>query len=480
VQFLVYSKRVFFVMMVCVYSTVSCMDPKENQLSHLSPLVQFFGVDVDRYNAMPLEIQNRPDFYDISHRQLWYCDWVISYPTVKSVPKNPWEGSYNLPCRIFAVCFDTVHSHLIVAKEKSVHTYDINTKKQIGDTFNFDGIVHSLCRNDMSNCLAIGSEDTNAYVMDEGEEFSLKHDSSVISVGCDSVGKYLVTGSQCSKAHVFDMKTKQCITRFFYNSPVYGVSFSRSGGLLAIAESNTVHIITAETWEELVNFVVLEDETVYSVCLNPSGDYLAIGTNKGKLYIYNVQTEELYVSFNFQKHGSVNSICFNNSGNYVTLGMYSKACIIDMQTKQEIVSFDHDNCVWSVCFDPSGTRLATGEKQKARMFALFNTCTLQQLMMLKIMSLWTRVCKQSHMIDTVEGCFSAIANMFTVNKKGMGKIEAARRVDLFYNEMSQIWKTLPEDLQHIIWKPIRKVIQQYAIYPCLAVEFSGDQLCHIC
>src|ERR1700722_5089222 len=68
-----------------------------------------------------------------------------------------------------------------------------------------------------------------------------------------------------------------------------------------------------------------------------------------------------YVDKTFKHDEGLNSVCFNPSGTLLATGADDhKARIFDIQTNQEIVSFKHDDYVNSVCFNPSEILLATG------------------------------------------------------------------------------------------------------------------------
>src|ERR1700722_6527032 len=67
-----------------------------------------------------------------------------------------------------------------------------------------------------------------------------------------------------------------------------------------------------------------------------------------------------YVDQTFKHDDRVKSVCFNPSGTLLATASNDRtARIFDIQTNKEISSFKHDTWVKSVCFNPSGTLLAT-------------------------------------------------------------------------------------------------------------------------
>ena len=79
-----------------------------------------------------------------------------------------------------------------------------------------------------------------------------------------------------------------------------------------------------------------------------------------------------YLDKTFQHAGAIASVCFNSTGTQLATGSRDKqAQIFDLVTHEKIVSFQHDDCVRSVCFSPDDNQLATGSAgKKARIFDL--------------------------------------------------------------------------------------------------------------
>lgn len=443
-KFLMYGKQLFFLMMLFVSSIAFGMDLDEYKKENSSGLLQFFG-DFDRYNGIPFENVMSTTSCDISNRHLWYCDQTLLYPSRKIIPKNPWEASYELPTYVLSVCFDNAQKQVVLAVEKEVHRYDMHLRKEIMPYLICDDKVHSVCCDGFGK-LVIGSSDKCAYIFEGDKKINLKHQGCVTSVSTDRLGNYLATGSTDYQARIYDMQAQRWTSLFSYRCAVYAVSFNNSGTRLAVADGKDIHIVERDTEKTLAKFTTLDNESVYSLCLTPCGDYVAVGTRRGMVYVFDVEIPNQCTSFDLKGYGGINSVCFDNFGNYLAIGTNSKMCIIDMNTKQEIASFGHKGNIWSVCFDSSSTHLATGEENQARIFALCNTCTLQQLMVLKMINLCLRVQKPSKKITAIGDFFTSIILLCT--SRGV----------LFDDELIRAWYTFRQGLRDVMWNAIQKTI----------------------
>src|SRR6266478_4303072 len=91
---------------------------------------------------------------------------------------------------------------------------------------------------------------------------------------------------------------------------------------------------------------------------------------KTEILHYTKPTQWWYLNQTFDHNDWVYSVCFNTMGNLLATGSSDKkARIFDIQQKIEVASFDHNDCVLSVCFNTAGNLLATASyDRKARIF----------------------------------------------------------------------------------------------------------------
>src|SRR5436190_1545200 len=83
-------------------------------------------------------------------------------------------------------------------------------------------------------------------------------------------------------------------------------------------------------------------------------------------------TQWWYLNQTFEHNDCVYSVCFDPSGKLLATGSSDdKARIFYTQLNKKTISFNHNSYVWSVCFDSSGKLLATASSdRKARIFDL--------------------------------------------------------------------------------------------------------------
>lgn len=131
--------------------------------------------------------------------------------------------------------------------------------------------------------------------------------------------------------------------------------------------------------EKIINLVVNQwwylDKTfmhngpVNSVCFNPAGDSLATGSNDGLAQIFNIQSGKKTSSFSHKSMlakllwspNEVRSVCFDSSGTLLATGNREGVSkVFNIKSNKTIFSSPYDQSVNSVCFNPSQTLLATG------------------------------------------------------------------------------------------------------------------------
>ena len=114
----------------------------------------------------------------------------------------------------------------------------------------------------------------------------------------------------------------------------------------------------AITGQERLNFDV--GTSAYSVALSPDGKWLAAGTAKGNLHIWNAATgqPERIIPKYTRSH-----IAFSSDSQRVAFAGNDSAThvrVCDVTTgKDVLVLKGHSGIVWRVCYSPDGTRIAS-------------------------------------------------------------------------------------------------------------------------
>jgi WD40 repeat protein len=378
--------------------------------------------------------------------QWWYLDQIFEN-------KSP----------VYTVCFD--HSGKLLAtianfdNKSKIRIFDLLKQKKI-ISFDPDYSVYSICFNPSANLLAIGSGDSKAHIFDlrqQKEIISFDHKHGIVHHVCFNHSENtLATISSYDKAHIFDLDQQKNIISFDCNNSdntICSACFHNTGTLLAIMTygNNPICVFDMFQHKKTISFNI--DALRYfhcgsgsNMCFNHFGDLLAISSairSENKVCIFDLCQQKEIISFDHDNE--ICSIHFD-SGNLLATSSYNSAHIFDLRQQRKIISFNHDDKVNTVCFNPSGNVLVTGSKDgKARIFARYDDCTLEQLQFKHALLAWLLIEKPNTSIDTIKKLL----------------LDVAQKHAYAYDKLHKIWKTFPQNMQNAIWRTMHHRIQKY-------------------
>ncbi len=109
---------------------------------------------------------------------------------------------------------------------------------------------------------------------------------------------------------------------------------------------------------------------------------------------------------------------------------------------------NYDVRVTSASFNGLGTEMVVAtDDGKIQIFAQYQTDNLQQILLKKLLYVWLQLQKPSKEIDSPEKLLDTVAHMLHCD----------------YDEIKQIWLSLPENMRHAMWLSMHKKIQKYGI-----------------
>ena len=145
---------------------------------------------------------------------------------------------------------------------------------------------------------------------------------------------------------------------------VSSVAYSPDGSRLAAAHHQSVSIFNLETNE--VQYTLRGHAGwVISVSWSPDGTKLASGSEDKTVRIWEVAEEATGKELSQLNVGSlVYSVQFSPGGDIIAAGCERTVQLIDVATAEVKLLRGHTDDVWSVCFSPDGTKVASGSNDK--------------------------------------------------------------------------------------------------------------------
>ncbi len=204
---------------------------------------------------------------------------------------------------------------------------------------------------------------------------TLRHGDSVTSLAFSPDSKMLATGSWNYTVRLWDVNTRQELSRFeglenkaqvmaFYR--VQAVAFSPDGKTLAIAgDDNTVRLRESASGKELLTLAG-HLGNVTSVAFSPDGRVLASGSADSTVRLWERSTGRELLTLKGHK-GRVFSVAFSPDGKLLASGTDEDVAasdhtvkLWDVTTGRELITFTGRKCaIRSIAFSPDGKLLAS-------------------------------------------------------------------------------------------------------------------------
>lgn len=412
----------------------------------LQSMLIFFGLDNRMDRDIPQEIKQYIGARVIDKKEWWYLDREFQYTIC-----------------LDSVCFNHIGNLLATASRKKALIFDITTNQEVA-SFKHSRLVRLADFNYADDQLVTVADDKIVRIFDlitKKEITSFQHKNYVDSVCFSPNGNKLATGSY-KEATIFDLTTKQKVISFPHNDWVNSVCFNLIDNQLQLATaSNDKNNKMAYVFDCIANTKTASfphEDNVNSVRLSPNdNNQLATASSDSSVRIFDLITNKEVVVL--QHNHCVNGVCFNPHGSQLATAsddIYgslffpilskapSKIRIFTLTTNQEVASFQHNDYVHSMSF--SHNQLATASYDKiVRIFTRYTTWTFKQSLLKKITTLWLCVEKPSRDITSVELLFKTLQSKFGLD----------------YQELCDIWKTFPENMQLALWRTIDYKIKKY-------------------
>ena len=168
--------------------------------------------------------------------------------------------------------------------------------KKDGILFRFSAIGTCLAKN--KRYLAAGSEDTFikvAEIDDTEKVFDLTSgDGPILSMDL-SVNDLLAASIGDGKIKVWDLKTRNIVKEIsgFDKVKVFnGVVKPKKGSLLAYPEGKNINVLETSTWKKKYTLEGKNADEITCCSFSPEADYLAAGTSRGEVVIWDLSKRQ--------------------------------------------------------------------------------------------------------------------------------------------------------------------------------------------
>jgi eukaryotic-like serine/threonine-protein kinase len=280
--------------------------------------------------------------------------------------------------------------------DRTVRIWDAQTGQEHSTLKGHDSAVRSVCYSPDGERLASSDGEGTVKVWDARTgrpllAFVHAAQQMVYGVCFSPDGGQLASGCWDSTVKVWDARTGQeRATLRGHHGPVSAVSFSPDGRALASASWDQ----TVKLWglSSHQGCVILKGHTAQalSVAFSPDGRLLASGGLDGTVRLWTPQTGQQRRTLVGRGDG-VQGVCFSPDGRRIA----SAARVVqvwEVETGQEILSFNAARKPMSICFSPDGLRLATADAEGVN---LWDARSGQKVLTLK-----------GHRMDVFGVCFS--------------------------------------------------------------------------
>ncbi|WP_315788403.1 hypothetical protein [Fischerella sp. JS2] len=249
-----------------------------------------------------------------------------------------------------------------IQKSKSLPSLQGHTERVVSVAF------HPNSVDPTKRILASGSHDKTIKIwrLDTQENRTLTVSGKVNSIAFSPDGKILACGHDDKTVKLWDVNTEREIYNFIgHKEKVYAVAFSPNGKIIASgSQDKTIKLWSLDEQKEVYTLTGHIDE-ILCVAFSPNNRLVASGGGERDQTIkiwHLTQDKFLTLKGKSGTLGRIYSICFSPDGTTLASGHQDKIIRFwDVETGREISNIiGHNDEVYAVAFSPDGRNLASG------------------------------------------------------------------------------------------------------------------------
>ena len=149
---------------------------------------------------------------------------------------------------------------------------------------------------------------------------------------------------------------------------MYAVAFSANGEHLLSGGDGNVQVWRVKDAKKIATMEVTRGDDVLCLAVSKDGRWIAAGTVKGEVYVWDADTHEQIWSHK-EDSEDINAVDFSPDSTRLVFGSdNTKAIIWDIVTRKQVQTLDHHSGVLAAKYSPRGDRIATGTNDSIRVW----------------------------------------------------------------------------------------------------------------
>jgi WD40 repeat protein len=193
--------------------------------------------------------------------------------------------------------------------------------------------------------------------MEDGSQFlCMQHDGIVYDSVMSQDGSILITGTEKGVVTFWNAKTGKQIKSLQFDGTIWDLNLHLNGRWLGVGRSNAASIIDIKDYNE--EYFFTQNSDVKTIDFDKSGTYMAIGTSKGTVSVWNVKGGQ--TTAGPQHTSEVIDLEFSPDGKWlVSVGEDSTARGMLVASGGQKYSIAHGDWVEDVTFGPDSSWFVT-------------------------------------------------------------------------------------------------------------------------
>ncbi len=280
--------------------------------------------------------------------------------------------------RIHRITYSPDGKSLAVASGIGIWIYDILTNRVIKMWVVNGHEVNCVEYSPDGHYIAGGCDDGSVWILNTktGEPFPLTfdvHTDIVWKIAYSPDGKTIATDSRDETTRFWDVSsiylkqsntiinTKHTITKESFHAN--DVLFTSDGKeVVCVSWKDKISILNTKTYEPIMTSNLHPDCETTSTAFSPTQEIIAVGSDNGKIYLYDRITNELIITLTAHKE-HVDVLTFSPDGKTLaSASLYEKSIKLwDTHTANHIKTFKgHESYIRGLAFSPDGETLTSG------------------------------------------------------------------------------------------------------------------------
>ena len=266
------------------------------------------------------------------------------------IVKQEYEGHQDT---IKACIMTSNYSHAFSASnDKLIKIWEISTGAHFGDLLGHDHWINDLAITSNDQKLISGSEDRRVIVWDWMNKTLEKiidyHPCFVYCIALSFDDQYLISGGGDGKIHIWNMKLETSLSSITFGDHIYRAAWTKDNKeIIAVGRTGKIGIFNFESKSCLATLKANFGNN-FSVTLTPDNSYLFVGTEGGKIKVWNYPSLSEYWLINSHEAQVNRIICTRNNKYAITASLDKTIRIFNIKLKVEEIKLYASSSIYGL------------------------------------------------------------------------------------------------------------------------------------